>query len=117
MILIAEEDTEGDSWKHAKARSKESVCRFKMGAAVIKRGKVLSSAPNSRKTHRRFGVGRFCTLHAETHAIYRAINRGHDVTGATVYVFRRHGTLARPCPDCQAIMKQHKIREVRYSNG
>lgn len=117
MILVAENDTEGDSWKYAKARSKESICRFKMGAAVIKRGKVLASASNSKKTHGKFGSGRYCTLHAEVYAIYKALNKGYDVTGAIVYVYRKGGSLARPCPDCQAIMKQHRIKEVRYSNG
>ena len=95
--------------------SKKSTHRFKMGAAIAKKNKVLVSAPNSRKTHPKFGSGSYSTLHAESHAIYKAIRQGIDIEGATIYVYRANNNLAKPCPCCMGLIHKYGIKKVVYS--
>ena len=95
--------------------SEKSDHRFKMGAAIARGNKVLVSAPNSRKTHPKFGSGQFSTLHAESHAIYKAIRSGIDISGATIYVYRANDLLAKPCPCCMGLIHKYGIKDVVYS--
>tara|TARA_R100000951_G_C2622059_1_gene174813 strand:+ start:886 stop:1224 length:339 start_codon:yes stop_codon:yes gene_type:complete len=96
-------------------QSKKSEHRFKVGAAIAKGNKVLISACNSRKTHPKFGSGQFSTLHAESHAIYKAIRSGIDISGATIYVYRANNLLAKPCPCCMGLIHKYGIKDVVYS--
>ena len=57
----------------AMQESKKSRHRFKLGAAIARGNKVLTKACNSRKTHPKFGAGEYNTLHAESHAICKAV--------------------------------------------
>ena len=98
-------------------QSKKSKHRFKMGAAIAKGNKVLVAAYNSRKTHPKYGSGAYSTLHAESHAIYKAIMQGIDIRGATIYVYRANDNLAKPCSCCQALIKKYGIADVVYSGN
>ena len=95
--------------------SEKSDHRFKMGAAIARGSKILVSAPNSRKTHPKFGSGQFSTLHAESHAIYKAIRSGINISGATIYVYRANDLLAKPCPRCMGLINKYGIKDVVYS--
>lgn len=114
MELLAEEDTEGPPWKFAKKAASRSNLRFKMGAALVSDGIVVSYAPNSKKTHPE-GSGRYKTLHSEIYAIKKALRRGYNIEGSILYVYRRYGRLAKPCEDCQKFLKEHGIKRVVYS--
>ena len=96
-------------------QSEKSDHRFKMGAAIARGNKVLAAAPNSRKTHPKFGSGDYSTLHAESHAIYKAIRQGIDIVGATIYVYRRNNNLAKPCPCCMGLIHKYGIKDIVYS--
>lgn len=99
----------------AKKASERSTMSFKLGAVIVKKGKILGTGHNVRKTHPELGSGPFKMLHSEGAAIYDALKRGHDIKGSTMYVYRRNNNLACPCDDCKAIIKKHEIGAVIYS--
>ncbi|HAW76438.1 MAG TPA: hypothetical protein DCW74_11980 [Alteromonas australica] len=101
----------------AKRASYKSKSKWKIGAAIIKKNKLLASAHNINKTHPKFGSGDYHMLHAEGHAIWKAIRAGHDISGATMYVYRENQNLAKPCPCCMALIREHGIKEVIYTKG
>lgn len=96
--------------------AKKSKARFKMGAVIARGNKILSRATNMKKTHPTYGSGEFMYLHCEGHAIYRAMRSGINLEGATIYVYRRYGQLAKPCPCCMKLIRKHGIKEVVYSD-
>jgi deoxycytidylate deaminase len=95
--------------------SKKSKERFKMGASIAKGKRILSKAHNTRKTHPKFGSGNYQTLHAESHAIYKAVRMGVDIVGATIYVYRENNNLAKPCSCCMGLIHKYGIKDVIYS--
>ena len=99
----------------AKKQAYQSRSRFKIGAAIAKGNKILSAAHNIMKTHPEFGSGKYMNLHAEGHAIYKAIRMGLDLNGATIYIYRKNNNLAKPCKFCQALINKYGITNVVYS--
>lgn len=99
----------------ARKASEKSTHRFQLGAAIARKNKVLVTACNTCKTHPTFGSGNYNTLHAETHAIYKAVRQGINIEGATIYVYRKNNNLAKPCPCCMGMIHKHGIKEVIYS--
>lgn len=99
----------------ARKESEKSTMSFKLGAVITKKKRILGLGYNTRKTHTKLGSGKFNMLHAEGSAIYSALNRGYDLEGSVMYIYRRNNNLACPCGDCQAIIKEHKIKKVIYS--
>ena len=95
--------------------SQKSIHRFKLGACIARGKRVLVAAHNSRKTHPKFGAGNFQTLHAESHAIYKAVRKGINLKGTTLYVYRRNNNLAKPCSCCMGLIHKYGIKEVIYS--
>tara|TARA_R110000824_G_scaffold400848_1_gene609540 strand:+ start:844 stop:1185 length:342 start_codon:yes stop_codon:yes gene_type:complete len=95
--------------------SYKSNHRFKLGACIAKGKRILSKAHNTRKTHPRFGAGEYQTLHAEGHAIYRAVRQGIDLKGTTIYIYRKNNNLAKPCACCMGLIHEHGITEIIYS--
>jgi len=100
----------------ARLEAEKSTHRFKLGAAIAKGKKVLSKAYNTNKTNPRFGSGDYDTLHSEGHAIYKAVRQGIDLEGTTLYVFRKNNTLAKPCPSCERLIRDHGIKKVVFSD-
>jgi deoxycytidylate deaminase len=99
----------------ARRASEKSQHRFQLGAAIAKKNKVLVTGYNSTKTHPRFGSGAYNTLHAESHAISRAIKKGIDLKGTKIYVYRKNSNLAKPCPCCMGLIHKYGIKAVIYS--
>ena len=97
--------------------ARKATCRFRLGAVIVKNGKILSSAPNEKKTHPKWGSGNYKTLHAEGNAIYRAARRGIDMSGADMYIYRRGNNVSKPCPCCTGLMAEAGIRNVYYSGN
>jgi len=95
--------------------SHKSNHRFKLGACIARGSRILSKACNSRKTHPVFGSGEYRTLHAEGHAIYKAVRQGIDLKGSTIYIYRRNNNLAKPCPCCMGLIHKYGIKEVIYT--
>ena len=103
-------------WRAAIQESKKSQHRFKIGAVIAKGKRILARAHNTRKTHPKFGSGDYSTLHAESHAIYKAIRQGINIKGSTIYVYRHNNNLAKPCECCMCLIKKYGIKEIVYSH-
>jgi deoxycytidylate deaminase len=69
----------------------------------------------------RYGVECPGRVHAEVSALLPLMKSGIDLSNATLYVHRQHkdGTLAmaRPCEGCMRLIRQLKIRRIRYTTG
>ena len=101
--------------RHAIEESNKSSHKFKIGAAIVRGNRILSKAYNINKTHPKFGSGVYKRLHAEGHAIYKAVRQGIDVSGSTIYVYRKNDNLAKPCKCCMGLIHKYGIKEVVYS--
>jgi deoxycytidylate deaminase len=100
----------------AKALSFHSTFRVRIGAVVVDRKSVVSVGWNKQKTHPIISRNNYRKLHAEISCV---VGGDRDLLrGATMYVYRENlnGELAicKPCPWCQAILKEAGIREVFY---
>lgn len=104
-----------------------SYQKYRLGAVITLRGKVISKGSNIAKTHpqqKRYNAMRFDIssksnhfLHAEMLALNRA--KGIDLTGAEITVYHK-GTrgeqkMARPCAACMKAIKDRKLKRVNYS--
>lgn len=108
LMRLAKKASEESTYKHSNI--------FKLGAVVFKGKRVISTANNCGKTHPVWGSGPFSSLHAEGRAIMKAINAGFDLNGASIIVYRKNHLLAKPCEDCQKLLKKVGIKEVIYSS-
>lgn len=97
----------------AAATSQLSTMRKRVGAAVVKNGRVLSVGYN--RTGYASRTPKAWSRHAELSAIIQA----GDVRGATVYVYRSYlnGSpgMAKPCETCSILLKEAGIKRVVYS--
>ena len=110
----------------AAKEARRSRCNNQHGAVVAKKNRVLGKGCNMYKSHPKWGAERidtrhslqFFTIHAEANAIRRAVNKGIDVRGATIYVTRTgsQSQLSRPCADCQKLIEEYGIRKVVYTD-
>ena len=101
--------------RYAIEESNKSSHKFPIGAAIVRGKRILSKAYNVNKTHPKFGSGQYKRLHAEGHAIYKAVRQGIDVSGSTIYVYRKNDNLAKPCKCCMGLIHKYGIKEVIYS--
>ena len=101
--------------RYAIEESKKSKHKFAMGAVIVRGNKMLSKACNLNKTHPKFGSGVYRRLHAEGNAIYKAVRRGIELSGSTIYVYRKNYNLAKPCPCCMGLIHKYGIKEIIYS--
>lgn len=75
--------------------------KYKMSCVVVKGGRVLGWATNSQRY----------LMHCELRSITQCSG---DMTGATVYVARVDAKMSKPCPMCQAILREHNIKRAIY---
>lgn len=119
MELIEANVEESDLiWATLKDVAGKSKMKFKLGAAIVKRGKVLVVGNNSSKTHPKFGSkDNYMTMHAEGNALFNAKKLGIDVKGAMMVVYRKNWLCAKPCDSCQKLIKNAGIKKVIYTNN
>lgn len=119
MILeVATKEDESDpAMALAAFEAAKSPQRFQLGAVIKKGKRIISSGYNQYKTHPKFGFGRWGYLHAESHAISRALSLGRedDLKGATLYVYRRGCLPSKPCKQCEQVIRQYGIKRVIYT--
>lgn len=99
----------------AKAASKLSPMKTKVGAAVIRGGRVLGVGYN------KMGTSRRSTSKWSRHAEIGALIAAGDCRGATLYVYREHGItgtplLSKPCEACAEAIKLAGIKKVIYTS-
>lgn len=102
----------------SKQSSKATGVKHKLGAVIVKGGRVLSTGHNEIRFSKYI---RFSTVHAEESAILKLLSRRaqSSLMGADLYVSRttpggRSG-LARPCSRCMELIKAVGIRQVHYT--
>lgn len=92
--------------------------RYKLGAVVVKSGRVLAWGYNSNKNRPENWIPRQAwSVHAEESCL-RKIKEGRN-PGSTLYVARvnRNGKvrLSRPCRDCQNLARTHGVERIVYT--
>jgi len=92
----------------------DSEYKFRMGAIVVKSGRVLSIDTNYNKRSPYTPPNRW-----STHAEIRALRSASDTKGATLYIARLFKSgdiaLARPCAWCMEHITTAKISRVVYT--
>ena len=102
--------------------------RHKIGCVVVNKHHIIGSACNSKtKCHplqAKLDTEKYKTecpgrVHAEIAALLPLMRDKVDLSGASIYIFRKHkdGTLAmaKPCSNCQKVIKQLGIRKIFYT--
>lgn len=107
------------SFRIASKQAKKSQHRqHKLGAVIVKGGRILSTGYNSLRPSLELKTE---TLHAEAAAVLKLLKarRLADLSGAEMYVtrFTRGGRvgLACPCSDCRALLTSVGVRRVYYT--
>lgn len=96
---------------------KSNYCH-KIGAVVVKKGKILGLGVNNPfKTHPK-STNPFKTVHAELDAILDC--DPNELRGATIYVYREHKNgqpaCSKPCPHCHELIMRCGIKKVCYTD-
>jgi tRNA(Arg) A34 adenosine deaminase TadA len=88
--------------------------RFRVGALVVKSGRVLGGSPNITRVSPKTPPNRF-----STHAEIAAMNIASETNGATLYIARLNSknkyAVSRPCAWCMQKIKQHEINRVVFT--
>jgi pyrimidine deaminase RibD-like protein len=80
-----------------------------MGAVVVKGGAILSTAPNLPSQVSGIEI-------ASKHAEERAITKGYDYSGATIFIARKGGGMSRPCARCIKTLQEVGVSYVVYAD-
>lgn len=112
----------------AKSVSELSDHRYKLGAIVIYKHRIISSGYNSstntdalqaKLDMHKYHCDCVGKLHAESAALLYYVKRHIDLSGAEIYVYRQKadGTkgMARPCSSCMKLIKQCGIKKIHYT--
>ncbi len=97
--------------------SKSPFDRYKLGATIVKGGRILSTGYNELRYNRFIGEP---TLHAEEASIVKLLrdNRLHDLAGSELYVTRitRGGNVAcsYPCSRCYDLIRSVGITRIHF---
>ncbi|WP_414167549.1 hypothetical protein ACMATS_08730 [Streptoverticillium reticulum] len=93
-----------------------SQCRFRVGAVLVKGGRILGRSCNRRRNSARTDF-RHATFHAEE-MLMRSIDAPRR---SEVYVARLSSTgapmLARPCPRCQHLLVSCGVTLAHYTTS
>lgn len=103
-------------------KSKSSNYKQKLGAVIVKSGRVMSFGYNQ--------TGRNTTklkqswegsIHAEEHAIINFLKKHpiHELIGSIMYISRtkKDGSsgLAKPCSHCHSLLEKFQFKKIIYS--
>lgn len=101
-----------------KTALKSTFRQHRLGAVVVKGGRVLSTGFNAIRHCKETGKS---TQHAEEAAIVRLLKDGRhsELVGSRLYIsrFTPGGKLglARPCERCMSLIRSVGIRDVAYT--
>jgi len=88
--------------------------RFRVGALVVKSGRVLGGSPNITRVSPRTPPNRF-----STHAEIAAMSIASETDGATLYIARLNSdskyAISKPCAWCMQKIKQYQINRVVFT--
>ena len=102
--------------------AKSSPAKFRHAAICLdSRGRIVSHATNSRKTHplqaeyaKRTGKAQKVSLHAEIAALIKA---REDIETVVVARINKRGELrnSRPCPICKLALEEADVQDIWFS--
>ena len=99
--------------------AKNSNCRQKHGAIIVKGGNVLGMGVNKNRNHPTITDPSHIKMGCSTCAERVAIKNAGNVKGATVYVARVNNLgqpmYSRPCDRCTKVMIRAGIKAVIYT--
>ena len=103
----------------ARKLSEKSEYHHKLGAVLIKKGRVIGLGFNkSNKTHPKSKTP-YNTIHAEFDAIIGLSLE--ELKGAEIYVYREYKdgkpALAKPCQHCLQLIIQAGIKKIHYTTN
>jgi tRNA(Arg) A34 adenosine deaminase TadA len=94
--------------------AKTSDNRFRVGALVVKSGRVLGGSPNITRVSPKTPPNRF-----STHAEIAAMGIASETTGATLYIARLNSynkyAISKPCAWCMQKIKHYQIDRVVFT--
>jgi len=94
--------------------AKTSDNRFRVGALVVKSGRVLGGSPNITRVSPRTPPNRF-----STHAEIAAMSIASETNGSTLYIARLNSqnkyAISRPCAWCMQKIKYYGINRVVFT--
>ena len=102
----------------SKQAKKSHHKQHKLGAVIVKGGRILATGYNSLRPARELKTE---TLHAEAAAVLKLLKarRLSDLSGAEIYVtrFTRGGRvgLACPCSNCRDLLTSVGVKRVYYT--
>jgi len=95
--------------------AQNSRCKYKHGAVVMRRGKIISRGTNYRRFAPTDRSWRASYVHAEEMAIHMA----GDVTGATIFVARVNNSgdplPSQPCKRCSGLIERSGITIIYHT--
>jgi deoxycytidylate deaminase len=113
--------------KIAERIAQKSEMKHKLAALIVLKNTVLSVGYNRHMgmelDKKPIGVvcsGGSYSIHAELDALNKAFKvypEARNSSKLVLYVARKGGRLAKPCDDCQMILKRHGIEEIYFTNG
>lgn len=92
-----------------------SPMKVKVGAALVKGGRVIKVASNMPGGSSKYQVSPW-SRHAEVRATLNV-----DARGGTIYVYREHGItgapmLAKPCKHCEGWLEYVGVKSIHYTS-
>lgn len=102
--------------KQALKIAKNSNCRQKHGALVIRGGRVIGWYPNRMRNHPQIVSDPHTD--SSTHAEIGALRMASEARGATVYVARLGGhgqALSKPCEACMDALRAAGVKRCVYT--
>lgn len=104
----------------AKQALKSEFAQHRLGAVIVKGGRILATGFNSRRPS---ALLKTETLHAEAAAILKLLKekRLEDLAGSEIYVTRytKGGMvgMAHPCSECMALIRSVGIKRIHYTTN
>jgi deoxycytidylate deaminase len=103
--------------KAHKLAGRSPMKRFGVGAVIVNGNKEVSTGWCHQSD---LQLTEYISIHAETHAIYRANPK--DLDGATIYIVTRsvksnNRSIGKPCVRCAAMIHDAGIERIVYSIG
>ena len=116
-LIRVKEENSPSFMRLAEKECVKSPSNYKLGCVLVKGKRVLGRGFNHHRENKDFGSGRFHDFHAEGMAIYNAlkVRPKQDIRGSIIYVYRKGHKIAKPCTDCQNLLKKYGIKKVYWS--
>lgn len=96
---------------------------LRIGAVIVKSGRVLSKGYNKTGVYTKYAHVEFLSIHAEVDAIIKCLKsyRYSNLIGAKIYIagLRKNGRLllSKPCTRCAQLIRNVGIKKVYYTTN